>query len=85
MLHLQSRVGAGVLIGGPAAIAVLVGQDDVNAVLQALLRDAAAHLALIQLCQGQARLHACPALSLHAWLQAGQEGLQHPLFTAAKV
>ena len=46
--HLQDGVGACVLVGGPAATTVLVGQDDVDALEEALIHNWLAHCPMIQ-------------------------------------
>ena len=50
-MYLQSRVGACVLVCSPAAVAILVGEDDVDAIKQAIVRDGGANLARVQCCQ----------------------------------
>ena len=63
-VHLQEWVGASVLIGGPAAISILEGQDHIHTVEEALIRNGRPHQVVIQLSQSQSCLqHAKPFIT----------------------
>ena len=57
--HLQPVERAGVLVGGPAAVVVLVRQDDVDGVVQALRRERRAAQLRAELRQRQRRFQPC--------------------------